>query len=361
VRGRKRTTGANLPSGVQTVRAANGRMYYYWAPRKGTAAAGHRVALGNNTRDPDFWKRLQRAMAVSEGAQQGTFQALIDEYKASPEWDWLRPATRRNYDYNFTVLLRVAANVAVADIKRRDIYALRDAVADRPATANKLVSVLHTILKWSIKREYRDDDPTLGVEKLDMDVDGTRPWPDRIYDYVIRHAPENLRRMAVLGRATGQREADLKDMSPAHLERDGINLLISKRRDKAHFVPLTRAQMIEIRSWGVDGLNLFLKTTRGKPFTEGALRSHWKRWKAEHPELAGSNIKITIHGLKATKVCDMRLAGVSDGSIADEVGMSVGMVARYARNADKAAAARASRDRREGAEIVRLADHKGGK
>jgi integrase len=57
--------------------------------------------------------------------------------------------------------------------------------------------------------------------------------------------------------------------------------------------------------------------------------------------------EITIHGLRATKIFDLRSAGVSDGAIADEIGMSVSMVSRYLRFSDKAASARASRDRRE--------------
>ena len=56
---------------------------------------------------------------------------------------------------------------------------------------------------------------------------------------------------------------------------------------------------------------------------------------------------MTIHGLRATKIEDLRRAGTEDGGIADEIGMSPKMVTRYLRFADKAASARASRDRRE--------------
>jgi predicted transcriptional regulator len=56
---------------------------------------------------------------------------------------------------------------------------------------------------------------------------------------------------------------------------------------------------------------------------------------------------MTIHGLRATKIADLRSAGTEDGAIADELGMLVKMVSRYLRFADKAASARASRDRRE--------------
>jgi hypothetical protein len=56
---------------------------------------------------------------------------------------------------------------------------------------------------------------------------------------------------------------------------------------------------------------------------------------------------MTIHGLRATAINDRRVVGTEDGAIADELGMSVNMVQRHLRFADKIASARASRDRRE--------------
>jgi predicted transcriptional regulator len=59
------------------------------------------------------------------------------------------------------------------------------------------------------------------------------------------------------------------------------------------------------------------------------------------------DLRMSIHGLRATKISDLRSVGTEDGAIADEIGMSVKMISRYLRFADKAASARASRDRRE--------------
>jgi predicted transcriptional regulator len=56
---------------------------------------------------------------------------------------------------------------------------------------------------------------------------------------------------------------------------------------------------------------------------------------------------MSIHWLRATAIHDRRSAGTEDGAIADEIGISVKMISRYLRFADKAASARASRDRRE--------------
>ena len=55
---------------------------------------------------------------------------------------------------------------------------------------------------------------------------------------------------------------------------------ISKLRDKLHFVPLTAAQMAEIRSWGVRDLEFFLSTPKiNRRFTKRYLDHSWRQWR----------------------------------------------------------------------------------
>jgi hypothetical protein len=49
---RPRTANVMLPRDVQRVVKPSGRVYYYYAPRRGTAKAGKRVPLGGDTADP---------------------------------------------------------------------------------------------------------------------------------------------------------------------------------------------------------------------------------------------------------------------------------------------------------------------
>jgi integrase len=128
---------------------------------------------------------------------------------------------------------------------------------------------------------------------------------------------------------------------------DGLTLMRGELCDECHFVPLTEAQMAEIESWNVTELDLFLKSNVGHQYTADRLNTRWNRWSDSEEAKPIENLKMTIHGLRATAVCDRRLAGTEDGAIADELGMSVQMVARYASFAGKAASARAGRDRRE--------------
>jgi hypothetical protein len=68
----------------------------------------------------------------------------------------------------------------------------------------------------------------------------------------------------------------------------------------------------------------------------------WNDWRDSQEVEPLRGLKITIHGLRATKINDLRCAGTEDGAIADEIGMSPKMVARYLRFADKTASGRAS-------------------
>jgi hypothetical protein len=137
-------------------------------------------------------------------------------------------------------------------------------------------------------------------------------------------------------------------MRPADLTEDGVSLRIGKLRDKPHMVPLTKAQMAEIKSWGVRDLAFFIATpVTGKRCTERYLNLLWRTWRALPEAAPIRDLKMSIHGLRATAVNDRRMAGTEDGSIADELGMSVNNVRRYLRLADKIASARARRDRRE--------------
>jgi integrase len=333
-----------LPRDVQRVVKPSGKAYYYYAPRRGSVRAGKRIALGSNTADPEFWRRLREA-STPAAARDGTLSELIAEYRAHKEFADLRPASKRVYAHFFDRLAASGGDRPVAAMTRRDIYALLDQMSCTPVAANLMLTVLRTLLEFGVPRGYRDDNPAIGVKKLKIEDSGHRPWPEDGYAYVINHAPTHLRRLAFLGRATGQRVSDLIKMRPADLENDGINVRIGKLRDKPHFVPLTVTQMTEIRSWGVRDLEFFISVPRsGKRYSPNALNKSWNKWR----EAASiRDLKMTIHGLRATKIADLRSTGTEDGAIADEIGMSVKMVSRYLRFADKAASARASRDRRE--------------
>jgi integrase len=344
--GRPRKNGVPLPEHVQRVRKKNGREYFYYAPRRGAKDAPKAIPLGTDTLDPEFWRRYRKA-AGTDGETEGTWAHLIAAFKASHEWERLRPRTRADYETYLDKLEISVGDRAVKSMTRADVYDFRDRMDDTPVAANHMLSVLQTIVEWGVPRKYREDNPVIGVKRLKIEGDGATPWPEDGYAFVLKHAPVDLYRAAYLGRATGQRAGDLVRMKAADLEPDGIRVSIGKRRETPHFVPLTKEQMTEILSWGVEPMDRFIKSTRGRAYTATHLNSRWNRWRASVEAKPIEGMKMTLHGLRAHKIFDLSSHGLSDRAISDEVGISPQMVNRYLRFADKATAARRSRDRRE--------------
>jgi integrase len=223
-------------------------------------------------------------------------------------------------------------------------------MAETPATANHALSIMGTLLEFSVARGYRLDNPAIGVKKLSYEADGAHPWSDAAWGYVRDNAPEVFKRLAILGRATGQRRRDLVKLRPADRHLDGFQMRISKLGDKPHFVPLTQAEIREIDSWDVGKLDLYLKNPQNKPYTAEAIGHRWDSWRRPIPVLKD----VTIHGLRATAVCDRRMRGIPHHAISAELCMSLRQVMHYSRFIDQPTLARSSRDMRETGDVATL-------
>jgi hypothetical protein len=82
---------------------------------------------------------------------------------------------------------------------------------------------------------------------------------------------------------------------------------------------------------------LFLHQADGRPVPK-TLDAAWQRAHKEIPEFADA----AFHGLRGTRVVELRRRGATTLQIQDTVGMSIRMVERYCRFADKKANAMAT-------------------
>lgn len=335
-----------LPEGVRCVRRGR-RVYYYYAPGRGTKAARAPVRLPGDPTDPAFWAALRHDGGLGRHSPH-SIASLISAYRASPETAHWRQATRRDYEIYLRRIESDWGSLEAGIITRAAVYALRDGMRDTPVAANHLVSILRGFLEWCAARGEIATNPARGIKPLQIDDDGAKPWPDAAFQFVLDHAPEDLRRMAVLGRATGQRRGDLIRMRPADRQDDGINLTIGKRREKHHWVPLTAGYAAEIDSWQVPVMTPYLLSAAGRRYSGDHLNSRWNRWRTSEHGKPVAGLELTIHGLRATAVVDRRLFGLTHQEIAAQLGMSLQMVMRYSRFADQMALAKAGMARLEG-------------
>ena len=136
-------------------------------------------------------------------------------------------------------------------------------------------------------------------------------------------------------------------MRPADRRDIGIDVLVGKRRDKPHWVPLTASFIAEIDGWGAPVMTPYLLSTAGRRYTGDHLNSRWNRWRSSPAAEPIRDVELTIHGLRATAVVDRRLLGLTHQDIAAQLCMSLQMVMRYSRFADQEALARAGMVRLE--------------
>jgi len=69
----------------------------------------------------------------AKAAKAGTFAALIENYKGSPEWRELAKATRANYGRYLVEIERLWGKLMVSGVEPKHVLALRDAKSETPA------------------------------------------------------------------------------------------------------------------------------------------------------------------------------------------------------------------------------------
>lgn len=339
-----------LPEGVHRVKVG-ATFYYYWAPRRGADDAPDPVPLGKDSTDPQFWQRLRDLRGADPRLKEGSFAKLIANYKLSARFLTRRPRTQTHYGHVLDRIETAWGDLQVADLTVEGCYALRAEFEDTPVAANHLMSILRTLLKWGLQHGFGKTNPAREIEPIEIeDEQNAKPWPEDAWRFVISDpaASQCIRRAAYLGRACGQRRADLVKFGPHNRKEDGIAVKIGKLRDKLHVIPLTRAQLAEIDAWSeADGKDIapWLISTIGRTMSGDALGAALDRYLETSDRLKG--IKLNWHGLRAMACIDRKLAGAENRAIAASIRMSLTTVERYLKHIDELQLARGVRDRLE--------------
>jgi len=118
---------------------------------------------------------------------------------------------------------------------------------------------------------------------------------------------------------------------------DGGFRLIQKKTGREVWCPIDEALAAEMATWErVPGA--YLRQNHGKAYSRKLLDGQFAAARDQIPELAAT----TFHGLRGTRVVDLRQRGATTMQIQDQVGMSLRMIERYCRFADKKANGKAA-------------------
>jgi integrase len=332
----------DVPPHVHCV-CSRGKDYYYFQPSRGYAGEKARVKLPgepmnrDGTPNEQWWAAYRKCMGEpAKVARAGTFAALIEDYKASPEWRSLSASTKSDWLRYLGIISKTWGGLSVRALEAKHVLALRDEYQNTPAAANNLLRCLSSMLGWSVPRGWRSDNPCLHVRKL-KGGQGYAAWTWAQIAHFREHSRPELWQAAALALYTGQRQADCLGMTWSDVESGLISVEQSKTGKKlritAHRELLQILQEVPKRSVTV------LTNRRGAPWTKDGFKSSWSK-EMSRPEMEPLK-GLVFHGLRKSAVVFLLEAGCTDAEVSAITGQSRQMVEHYARmvNQERLAAA----------------------
>lgn len=333
-RKQRQRAAVELPKGVHKV-LSRGKEYFYFQAGRGTPYAGERVKLPNDPHSPGFWTAVRQAQGVSSQIDGDTFGALIDAYKQAPKYLNLSKGSKEQYDQALKTANAAWGSLAAKGVRPVHVQTVMDGLAATPGKANTFLGGLRALNSWAIARGLLDQSITQGVQPYEK-TGGHKPWtPSQ-----IKAAHEKLngmvRRGVMLYLYTGQRGSDVVKLGPTMVDEGGFSLT-QQKTGREVWCPILPELAGEMATWERKP-GPYLIQPHGKPYTRKRFSLHFDEARASIPELKD----VTLHGLRATAVVNLRRSGLSTAQISDCIGMSIAMIERYCRFADKKASGKAA-------------------
>jgi integrase len=327
----------SLPKGVHHV-VSRSRDYFYFQINRGTKHAGPRIVLPNNPHTPEFWIAVREAQGLERTGAETTFAAVCDLYETSKQFGALAPTSRDKYRRSLKPARAAWGDLPATGLRPVHIRTLLDEFGDRPGTGNNILCVLWALNKWGRSRGYFDQSITEGVEPY-KSKGGHKPWTQAQQQAARAKLTGNLRRAYFLLRYTGQRGSDVVRLGETFIDDGGFRLVQQKNGAKVGEIwcPIEPELAAEIATWPRRP-GPYLQQNHGKRYSRELLDHQFAQARADIPELVG----CTLHGLRATRVVELRQRGGTTLQIQDQVGMSLRMIERYCRFADRKANGKAA-------------------
>lgn len=262
----------------------------------------------------------------------GSVDALINAYKRSPEWTGLKPATQKNYGI-YLRHLDTAGQVPVTLIRRRLLLSYRDAIAAARGVgaANVFMRVCATLFRWARDRDWIEHSPIDRIRQLPGGH--LLAWTSAEADRAADELPEELARVVVLARYTGQRRGDLVNMTWRTYDGSSIRVQQEKGRGASArppiVIPVHPVLKAALDAWPRIGFHI-LTTATGIPWQ----RNHLTHEMRAAVDSLGMRAGLNIHGLRKLAATALAQAGCSTHEIAAVTGhRSLAMVQLYTESA----------------------------
>jgi integrase len=192
-------------------------------------------------------------------------------------------------------------------LRRKHVIEMRDEIgATHPAAANNFLRMLRMLINHAVEKEWRTDNPVLGVKPIKYATDGHKTWSEEdVAKFIERHPIGTKAYLAMmLMLITGGRISDAVALGPQNIKDGKLTYTQYKNRRRKPVtltIPVHPDLAAAIKAMPAVGVRTFLVNHYGKPFSING-GSKWMRKRCDEAGLP----EITSHGLR--KACARRLA-----------------------------------------------------
>lgn len=273
---------------------------------------------------PEYVAGYAAAHAERRRPPDGVMQALISEYRATPEFLSLRPTTRSSYARHIATIEAEFGDLPIAALSdpavRGEFKRFRDTFQSTPRKADLIWTVLARILSVAKDRGRIQTNPCERGGRLAKADRRDRVWSDVQINQVLAGAPRPIADALMLAIWTGQRQGDL--LALAWSAYDGTAIRIRQGKTGARvLIPVAEPlrMMLESRQLQpADPSRTILRTSRDTPWTADGFKSSWGK------AIRALGIDgLTFHDLRGSAVTRLALAGCAVPEIAAITGHSL--------------------------------------
>lgn len=311
---------------VSKARPQGQRRWYVYAWRGGPCLLtvdGAKPVIG-----PELLAAALAARQSGSGVPADSLDALINDYKASPEYERLGDKTKKDYRLWLTRISDKWGKAPLGAFEdqrmRREIVLWRDEWRGQPRTADKASVMMATLLGWGLDNGLLTINVAAKIRQLHNVNKADEVWEERhwqAWDAAIAKSKVPLGHLMdalKLASLTGLRLGDLVRLDWGMVGAKAIVIVTNKRKSRAviPIVPELRAHL-DARPHRTGTV---LRNSRGGSWTDNGLGTVFQRHKPK-------DFDRTIHDLRGTYVTFLAVKGLTDEQIARIVGWTAKRVA----------------------------------
>lgn len=323
---------------IDRFRDRHGRWRYYYR-----FGRGGRIPLPGRPGSPEFMLAYEAAARGTVPAAEpklrsapGTFDRLVQDYFASPDFLRLAPSTQKTYRSVIERLLmdEQIGHRLVRQMTREHIQRMLAKRAATPGAANSLLQKLKVLVHFAIDIGWMKDDPTVRIKKYAKGEFHT--WTeDELVQYEQTWPIGTSERLAyALLLYTGQRRSDVVCMTWADVSDGAISVvpLKTKRTTRVKlWIPIHPSLQALFDACDRGG-DTILRTSYGTAFTGNGFGN----FMADKIARAGLPDRCVTHGLRKAAARRLAEAGCTSKQISAITGhATLQEVERYTRAAEQ--------------------------